>query len=156
MHAIDTYLAQAHAGRWRSPSAVDRDRPDYSFCQANPSGSDQADYAHACQPASCQGPGSVRLLPAAERDVRLPHRDGSDGVSSARDSKRRCPTTCATRAPFPPRRFWVLHCARCPDCLSSRLTNGVRKAFLNCVDYASLNCGGCVVVIPKTFTLTFF
>ena len=28
-------------------------------------------------------PGSVGLLPVAERDVRLPHRGGSDGVSYA-------------------------------------------------------------------------
>jgi hypothetical protein len=46
-----------------------------------------------CQPASCQGgSGSVGLLPAAERDVRPPHRGGSDGVSSALDSRLRCPS----------------------------------------------------------------
>jgi hypothetical protein len=46
-----------------------------------------------CQPASCQGvPGSVGMLPAAERDVRLPHRGGADGVSSGLDDGRRCPS----------------------------------------------------------------
>jgi len=36
-----------------------------------------------CQPASCQGgPGSVGMLPVAERDMRQPHRGGADGVSS--------------------------------------------------------------------------
>ena len=46
-----------------------------------------------CQPASCQGgPGSVELLPAAERDVRQPHRGGADGVSSGLGDGRRCPS----------------------------------------------------------------
>jgi hypothetical protein len=40
-----------------------------------------------CQPASCQGGScSVELLPAAELDVRQPHRGGADGVSSALDN----------------------------------------------------------------------
>ena len=45
------------------------------------------------QRASCQGgSGSVRLLPAAERDVRLSHRGGSDGVSCVCGNRRRCPS----------------------------------------------------------------
>jgi hypothetical protein len=44
-----------------------------------------------CQPVSRQGgPGSVVMLPAAERDVLLPHRGGADGVSSVRCDGRRC------------------------------------------------------------------
>jgi hypothetical protein len=39
----------------------------------------------AC-PVSQGGSGSVERLPAAERDVRQPHRGGADGVSSASDS----------------------------------------------------------------------
>ena len=46
-----------------------------------------------CQPASCQGgPGSVGMLPAAERDMRQPHRGGADGVSSVLGDGRRCPS----------------------------------------------------------------
>jgi hypothetical protein len=45
------------------------------------------------QQASCQGgPCSVGMLPAAERDVLLPHRGGTDGVSSGLDDGRRCPS----------------------------------------------------------------
>ena len=42
-----------------------------------------------CQPASCQGgPGSVGLLPAAESDVRQPHRGGPGQEGSGRDDHR--------------------------------------------------------------------
>ena len=54
-----------------------------------------------CQPASCQGgPGSVELLPAAERDVRQPHLGGADGYvqsleHSIQGSTKLAPGKCA-------------------------------------------------------------
>jgi hypothetical protein len=46
----------------------------------------------------------VAMLPAAERDVRPPHRGGSDGVSHVRDNRRGCPSQpvdCRHQRPTP-------------------------------------------------------
>ena len=59
-----------------------------------PLGSDaEGALCQACLPAGSQGGSSgVAMLLVAERDVRPPHRCGSDGVSFVRENRRRCPS----------------------------------------------------------------
>jgi hypothetical protein len=62
----------------------------------------------------------VELLPAAERDVRQPHCGGADGVSSARDSRRRCPSQ--------PVDYWTWGGGGGGMCRGSTCVEGMRRS----------------------------